>query len=107
MTPPMTAQRSTTKSIQGRITFGVSRLWLPHVILVCFIYYVWLSPQPYADQNTFWALGTYVRVLVGGRIVDSGVAFMWIAHLLEAGYTVILAGRYKTTLAVRVRLTTR
>jgi hypothetical protein len=96
---------SATKSVQGRITFGVSRLWTPHVVLICSIYYVSLSPQQHTDQNAFWTLGTYLRVLVGGRMVNAGVALMWIIHLFEAGYTVTLARRYETSLVVGVRLT--
>ena len=90
----------TTTPVQTRVTFGVSKLWVPHVALIC---YVLLSPQHYADQSAVWVLGTYVRVLVGRRVVNTGAAFMWAVHLFEAGYTVILARRYKTTQAVWVR----
>ena len=94
--------RSATKP--PSVAFGVSRLWIPHVALICFIYYVFLSPHQYAGRNAFWALGAYVRDLVGGRVVNAGAALMWIVHLFEAGYTVILARRYETTLTVGVRL---
>ena len=40
-------------------------------------------------------------------MTDAGVAFMWVIHLLEAGYTAILARRYKTTLGVGVRYLVR
>ena len=94
---------STNESTQRRVTFGVSKLWIPHVILVCFIYYVLFSPKQHVGQDAFWTLGTNVRTLVGGRMVNASVAFMWIAHAFEAGYTAILARRYGTTLGVGVR----
>ena len=85
-----------TKYLQGRVTFGVSRLWIPHVALIGFIYYVLLSPQRHAEnQSVFWILGTYTRNLVGGRVVNAGVAVMWVVHLFEVGYTVFLARRYE------------
>lgn len=79
-------------------------LWIPHVALIHLIYYVLLSPEQYADQNAFWALGTFIRVLVGEKIVNTAVNFMWIVHMLEAAYTIILAKRYETTFVVGVRL---
>ncbi|KAF9653577.1 hypothetical protein BDM02DRAFT_3182588 [Thelephora ganbajun] len=91
---------SPNKSTQQRVTFGVSKLWIPHVALVYFIYYVLLSPQHHADQNAFWTLGTSVYVLVGGKMVNVAVTFMWIIHVLEAAYTIILARRYETTIVV-------
>ena len=94
---------SANKSTRRRVTFGVSKLWVPHVILVCFIYYVLFSPEQHVGQDTLWTLGTNVRTLVGGRIVNASVAFMWIAHVFEAGYAAILARRYGTTLGVGVR----
>ena len=94
---------SANKSVRPPITFGVSKLWIPHVALICFIHYVSRSPQQYGDQHAFWTFGTYMRVLAGGRVTDAGVAFMWAIHLLEAGYTAILARRYETTMGVGVR----
>jgi hypothetical protein len=91
------------RSPRPPVAFGVSKLWIPHVLLICFIYYVSLSPQQDVGQNAFWTFGVYIRDLVGGRVVDAGVVFMWVAHLVEAGYTAILARRYETTLAVGVR----
>ena len=44
-----------------------------------------------------------MRDLAGGRMTHAGVAFMWVIHLFEAGYTAILARRYKTTFGVGVR----
>jgi len=93
------------KFVQRHITFGVSKLWIPHVALIYFIYYVLLSPHQYADQP-FWTLGTSIRVLVGRKVVNAAVAFMWIAHVFEAGYTVVLARRYETTFVVGVRCLT-
>ena len=90
------------KSIQRRITFGVSKLWIPHVALIYFIYYVLFSPHQYVE-HPFWRLGTSLRVLVGTRMVNTAVAFMWIAHVFEAAYTVVLARRYGTTFVVGVR----
>jgi len=89
------------KSVQRRITFGVSKLWIPHVALIYFIYYVLLSPHKYAD-HPFWALGTSIRVLVGRKVVNGAVVFMWIVHAFEAAYTVVLARRYETTFVVGV-----
>ena len=91
------------KSTQRRITFGLSKLWIPHVVFVCFVYYLFFSPEQHAGHDAFWTLGINVRVFVGGRIVDAGVAFVWIAHVFEAGYAAILARRYGTTLGVGVR----
>ena len=92
-----------SQPIQRPVTFGVSKPWIPHVVAIHFIYYVLLSPQQYVDQNAFWAFGTFIRVLVGGRTVNAAVAFMWITHTLEAAYAVILARRYGTTFVVGVR----
>lgn len=78
--------------------------WIPHVALIHFIYYVSFSPQQYADKNVFWMFGTFVRALVGEKTVNAAVKFMWIVHVLEAAYTVILARRYETTFLVGVRL---
>jgi hypothetical protein len=86
-----------------RITFGVSKFWIPHVALVHFIYYILFSPQKRAGQNPFWTLGTLIRVLVGGKAVEVAVAFMWTVHAFEAAYTIILARRYETTFVVGVR----
>jgi len=86
--------------VQRRVSFGVSNLWIPHVVLIHFVYYVLLAPQQYADQNAFWTLGTFIRILVGGRTVNAAVAFMWIVHVFETGYTIILARRYETTFIV-------
>lgn len=36
-------------------------------------------------------------------MVTTGAKFMWVAHLFEAGYTITLARRYKTTFTVGVR----
>jgi len=91
---------------QRRVTFGVSKLWIPHVLLVHLIYYVLLAPQHYGDQNAFWILGTFIRILVGEKTVNAGVAFMCIAHVFEAAYTVTLARRYETTFLVGVRCLT-
>ena len=91
-------------SVQRRVTFGVSTLWIPHVTLIHFIYYVLLSPQRYADQNVFWTFGTFIRVLAGEKTVNVAVKFMWIIHLFEAAYTMVLARRYETTFLVGVRL---
>lgn len=52
----------------------------------------------------FWTLGTSIRVLVGEKTVDAAVKFMWIVHVFEAVYTIILARRYETTFFVGVRL---
>jgi len=90
--------------VQRRVTFGVSKLWIPHVALIYFIYYVLLSPLQYADYNVFWTPGTFIRVLVGGTTVKTAAVFMWTVHVFEAGYTIILARRYETTFVVGVRL---
>lgn len=90
------------KSVQRHITFGVSKLWIPHVALIHFIYYVLLSPHQYADKP-FWTLGTYIRILVGRKVVNAAVAFLWITHVFEAAYTVVLARRYEITFVVGVR----
>ena len=93
-------------SVQRRLTFGVSRLWIPHVVLINFIYYVLLSPQQYVG-HALWTLGTFIRVLVGGRTVNAAVAFMWTIHVFEAAYTTILARRYGATFVIGVRRLTR
>lgn len=85
------------------ISFGVSKLWIPHIAMILFIYYVLFSPGEHAAQHTLWTVGTYVRTLVGEKAVNNAVKFVWVAHALEAGYTVILARRYETTLGVGVR----
>ena len=97
------AHNSASKSVQRRITFGVSKLWIPHVILVHFIYYVLFSPQQYPNQNAFWTLGAFIRILVGGKTVNAAVAFMWAVHVFEVAYTVTLARRYETTFVIGVR----
>lgn len=89
-------------TVRDHLTFGVSRLWIPHVALIHFIYYVLLSPQQYAD-HAFWTLGTFIRILVGGKMVNAAVAFVWVVHVLEAAYTIALARRYETTFVVGVR----
>ena len=96
-----------TKPIQEHaITFGVSKLWIPHVALIHFIYYVLLSPNQYAD-HAFWTLGTFIRVLLGGRTVNAAVVFMWTVHVFEAAYTITLARRYEMTFVVGVRCLVR
>jgi len=94
------------KSVQRHITFGVSKLWIPHVTLIYLIYYILLSPHQYADRP-FWTLGTFIRLLVGRKVVNVAVAFMWIVHVFEAAYTVALARRYGTTSVVGVRCLAR
>ena len=92
-----------SESVQRHVTFGVSKHWIPHIVLIHSIYYVFLSPQQYEGQSAFWTLGTFIRVLVGGKTVNAAVAFLWIVHVFEAVYTIILARRYETTFVVGVR----
>ena len=99
---PRLSDGSRSKPIQRHITFGVSRLWVPHVALIYFIYYILLSPHQYADRP-FWTLGTSIRVLVGTKMVNAAVAFMWVIHTFEAAYTVVLTRRYEITFVVGVR----
>ena len=90
------------RSVQRHLTFGVSKLWIPHVALIHFVYYVLFSPQQYS-HHAFWTLGTFIRVLVGEKMVNASVVFIWIVHVFEAAYAVILAKRYETTFVVGMR----